>query len=254
MPNYTATALVIHRNNLAENDRILTLYTSEQGKLSVVAKGARKPTSKFSGATELFTVFRALLATGRTLDILSQCEIIQAYSPLRYNLERLARATYFCELLDRFTMERDPVNAETLFQLTTAALRLLQEMEADPDVITHAYELRLLAEQGYAPVCDSCVKCGREAARGQAGFSPSLGGVLCSSDRYGAEDNLALSAEALQALQTLPEMDGEDLMGFRLSPKAMHEIDRALRWYIKLRAERAIKSADFLDQLRASER
>ncbi len=253
MPSYTATALVIHRNNLAENDRILTLYTSELGKISAVAKGARKPTSKFSGATEIFTVFRALLATGRSLDILSQCEIVQAYTPLRYDLERLARATYFCELLDRFTMERDPVNAETLFQLSTAALRLLQETEADPDVITHAYELRLLAEQGYSPICDSCVKCGREITRGQVGFSPSLGGALCSSDRYGAEDSVSLTAEALGVLQSLPELDGEALLALHPSRKAMQEVGRALRWYIKLRAERAIKSADFLDQLRASQ-
>ncbi|MCX6381736.1 MAG: DNA repair protein RecO [Armatimonadetes bacterium] len=253
MPSYTATALVIHRNNLAENDCILTLYTSELGKISAVAKGARKPTSRFSGATELFTVFHGLFATGRTLDILTQCEIVQAYTPLRYDLDRLARATYFCEVLDRFTMERDPVNAEALFQLTTAALRLLQETQATPDVITHAYELRLLGEQGYSPICDACVKCGREIVHGQVGFSPSLGGVLCSSDRYKTEDSVPLSAEALEALQLLPELDGEELLDFHPSRKALQEVGRALRWYIKLRAERAIKSADFLDQLRANQ-
>ncbi len=252
MPNYTATALVIHRINLAENDRILTLYTPEHGKFSVVAKGARRPTSKFSGASDLFMLFRALLATGKSLDILSQCEILQSYSSLRYDLQRLARATYFCELLDRFTMERDPVNSESLFQLTTIALTLLQEPHANPDIITHAFELRLLAEQGYSPISDACVRCGEVVERRQVGFSPSLGGVLCASDRYRVEDAVSLSAEALEVLQALPEIDGEELMGLQPSTKAMHELDRALRWYIKLRAERDIKSAEFLDQLRAN--
>src|SRR5579862_3611183 len=99
MPTYTADSLVLHRLNLGENDRILTLYTREHGKLSAVAKGARRATSRLVGATELFTQARVLLATGRSLDILTQCEIRASFPALRNDLERLARATYLCELL-----------------------------------------------------------------------------------------------------------------------------------------------------------
>ena len=66
MPTYTATGLVLHRLNLGETDKILTLYTHERGKISAVAKGARRATSRLSGATELFTLSRFLLATGKS--------------------------------------------------------------------------------------------------------------------------------------------------------------------------------------------
>ncbi len=252
MPNYSVTALVIHKTVLGESDLILTLFTKEEGKLSVVAKGARKPTSRFCGASELFTLSRQLLATGKSLDILNQSEILNTFTHLRFDLDRLARATYFCELLDRLTLERDPFNAEELFELTTAALSLLQSQEADPDIVTHAYELRLLSAQGYAPVLNHCVRCGNELVRGQAGFSPSLGGTLCAQDRYRAEDAVSLSADAVVILQTLAEAGTDEWLALKPTYKVANEIARALRWYIRTRADRELKSADFLDQLRAN--
>src|SRR5947209_8573031 len=107
MPAYPATGLVLSRRNLGETDRILTLYTREHGKLGAVAKGARRSGSRLSGATEPFTESRFLLATGRSLDIVTQCEVRQSFPGLRTDLEMLARATYFCELLSTFTVERD---------------------------------------------------------------------------------------------------------------------------------------------------
>src|SRR5579871_4481700 len=132
MPSYTAAGLVLRRINLGETDKILTLYTREHGKLSAVAKGARRAGSRLSGATELFTYSRNLLA----------------------------RATYLCELLDRLTLERDATMSEELCDLTLSALYLLKRAQDYPDGVVHAYELRLLAALGYAPVLDRCVRCG----------------------------------------------------------------------------------------------
>lgn len=72
---YTTPAVVLHRINLGENDKILTLFTRERGKLSAVAKGSRKPISKLAGATELFTHSRMQLAVGRSLDVITQAKM-----------------------------------------------------------------------------------------------------------------------------------------------------------------------------------
>ncbi|HLV79856.1 MAG TPA: DNA repair protein RecO [Chthonomonadaceae bacterium] len=253
MPTYPATGLVLHRLNLGETDKILTLYTREHGKLSAVAKGARKPASRLSGATELFTLSRFLLATGKSLDIVTQCEIQESFPSLRSDLARLARATYLCELLDRLTIERDATSSAELCDLTVWALTLLQRAGAYPDGIVHSYELRLLAALGYAPALDRCVRCGQPLERRTVGFSPSLGGTLCSADRYRVEDALPLSAEAVHLLQTLFSAEPETVLALHPSPRTAAEVDRALRWYVRYRAERDLKSADFLDQLRAAQ-
>jgi DNA repair protein RecO (recombination protein O) len=252
MPVYTTTGLVLHRLNLGETDKILTLYTREHGKLSAVAKGARRAGSRLSGATELFTLSRLQLAIGKTLDIVTQCEIQASFPSLRNDLERLARATYFCELLDRLTVERDAASSDELCDLTVSALHLLEHVQTYLDGVVHAYELHLLAALGYAPVLDRCVRCGSPLERRQVGFSPSAGGTLCSADRYRTDDALPLSPDAVTVLQTLLAAEPDALLTLNPLPKVAAEIDKALRWYIRFRAERDLKSADFLDQLRAS--
>ena len=241
----------MHRIDLGENDRILTLFTREYGKVSAVAKGARRGKSRLSGATDLFTHSRLLLGTGKNLDVISQCEIAHSFPELRLDLERLARATYFCELLDRMTLERDAMTSQELFDLTLSALRLLQRADGYLDGVVHAYELHLLALIGYAPVLDRCVKCGELLERRQIGFSPSLGGTLCNADRYKADDAVSLSLESVETMQNLLAEDSEDLLRLHPTPKAAAEIDRALRWFVRARVDRDLKSADFLDQLRA---
>jgi DNA repair protein RecO (recombination protein O) len=252
MPTYPANGLVVRRLNLGETDKILTLYTREHGKLSAVAKGARRSTSRLTGATELFTASRLLLATGRSLDIVTQCEIRDSFPGLRADLERLARATYFCELLDALSLERDATTSAEAFDLTLAALSLLQQAAESLDAIVHAYELRLLALMGYAPVLDHCVRCESALDRRQGGFSPSLGGALCAGCRHHADDAVTLGVESLDLLRSLLDLSPAALLTLRPTPRAEAEVSRALRWFVRFRSERPLKSADFLDTLRAS--
>ena len=247
MANYNATVLTLHRNNVGETDRILTLFARESGKFSAIAKGARKPTSRLAGATEPFTVSRMQLGAGRNLDIVTQSEIVQSYPELRGTLGGLARASYLCELLDRMTAEHDATVSDELFDLTTGSLELLQRPTDYPDGVLHTFELRLLAVQGYEPALHQCARCGGALVGRLFGFSPSLGGVLCTMDRFRAEDSTAISLPGLQLLRSLAAGEEAPLP----TPAVAAETARALRWYISYRTDRQIKSAEFLDQLRA---
>jgi len=252
MPSYNATSLVLHRIDLGESDRILTLFTREKGKVSAIAKSSRRAASRLSGATELFIQAKLQLGVGRTLDVISQCEIQQTFTGLRNDLQRLVRATYFCELLDQFTGDRDESSSQELFDLTVGALLLLQRAEAYPDGVVHAYELRLFSSLGYAPVLDRCVACGAPLAAKGGGFSPSLGGVVCPADRFRTNDAVPLSHEAALALRQLESAKPAEILALHPSEHAAAEMAKALRWFVRFRAERTLKTADFLDQLRAS--
>jgi DNA repair protein RecO (recombination protein O) len=250
MPSYTATGLVLHRLNTGETDKILTLYTREHGKLAVIAKGARKAGSRTTGATELFTETRFLLGSGRSLEIVQQAEIQQSFPAIRTDLEKLARATYLCELLDRLTAENDALQSAELYDLLLSALYLLQRAVTYPDAVVHAYELHLLASIGYAPALEGCVRCGEPLMARQVGFSPALGGALCPADRYRADDALPLSFDALKLLRLLTATESEQLLALQPAPKVAAEVARAMRWYIRYRSDRDLKSLDFLDSLR----
>lgn len=250
MPSYTATGLVLHRLNTGETDKILTLYTREHGKLSVIAKSARKAGSRLSGATELFMETRFLLASGRSLEIVQQAEIQQSFPGIRTDLDKLTRATYLCELLDRLTAESDTLQSVELYDLLLSALYLLQRATTYTDAIVHAYELHLLAAIGYAPALENCVRCGEPLNGRQVGFSPSLGGALCPADRYRADDAQSLSFDGLKLLRLLASTAPELLLTLQPSPKVAAEVVRIMRWYIRYRTDRDLKSLAFLDSLR----
>ena len=116
--SFRAEAVVLRHSNWGEADRLLTLYTREQGKLRAVAKGVRKIRSHKAGHLEPFTHITLQLARSRDLPIVTQVETIDPYLPLREDLTRTGYAAYVLELLDRFTYEEEG-GSPKLFSLLT---------------------------------------------------------------------------------------------------------------------------------------
>lgn len=100
---FRTDAIILRRQDFKEYDRLVTLFTPDYGKFTVIARGARKPTGRMTGHVELFTRSNMMISRGRDLHILTQCEMADAYLPIRENLERGAYASHIVELLDRFT-------------------------------------------------------------------------------------------------------------------------------------------------------
>jgi len=103
---YQTEAIVLRRSDFGEADRLLTVFTPERGKLRLIAKGARKPSSRKSGHVELFSYSRYLVAVGHDLDIVTQAETIEPFLPLHEDLLRATYAYYVAELTDAFTLNR----------------------------------------------------------------------------------------------------------------------------------------------------
>ena len=104
---YRTEAIVLRRTDFGEADRLLTVFTPGRGKLRLVAKGARKPSSRKSGHVELFSHGQFMVAVGRELDIVTQAETLEPYLALRENLLRTTYGYYIAELADGFAAERD---------------------------------------------------------------------------------------------------------------------------------------------------
>jgi DNA repair protein RecO (recombination protein O) len=249
MPAYNVNAIVLRRSELGETDKILRLFTREAGRIDAIAKGAKRGASKLSGATELFTYSRMQLATGKSLEIVTQCEIKESFPSVRSNIDSLTRATYLCELVDRLIAQHEP-NPE-VFDLLLSALYLLRRARTNPDVIVHSFEMHLLAERGYRPELSRCVRCGGSLDTRYLAFSPSLGGTLCGADSPSVDDAIPVAKETVELLFNLGVLETEDLLTLSPTPKASAEAARCLKWYIRYRVEHDLRSAEFLDLLRA---
>jgi DNA repair protein RecO (recombination protein O) len=104
---YKAEAIVLRSMVYKEADRILTLFTREEGKVSAIARGVRKTTSRLRGAVQLFSHTHLVLYSGRSLDTVSQGDAEEHFSYLEQDLERFSTASYCAELVDRLTQARE---------------------------------------------------------------------------------------------------------------------------------------------------
>lgn len=123
--NYSSEGIVLARKNFGEADRILVLYTKHHGRISLLAKGVRRPTSKKRGHLEVFSYIKFQAARGKGMDLMTEADTIENFAKLRNNLKRTSLAYYFMEVIGRTTHENE-ANRE-IFEHVLQSLDKLKE-------------------------------------------------------------------------------------------------------------------------------
>ena len=183
MPALSTPGLVLRHADYGDYDRMVTLFTPESGRLDAVARGCRRAKSPLVNAVEPFTsgIYQIYSRRGRMS--IDQCEIKESFYPLRADYDRLVHGAYWLKLLDAAVVPDVP--AEALFLISLKALAHLCYSDFPPAMLTMAFEMHLMAQLGFSPRMDACVRCGRPIA-GDARFDASLGGAVCLSCPSGA--------------------------------------------------------------------
>jgi DNA repair protein RecO (recombination protein O) len=170
-------AVVLRSMRYGEADRILHIYTPQRGRMSAIAKGSRRPHSRFGGRLEPFFRLRMDLHEGRSeLLTVTGAHTLDGHAQLRTDARALDTATRACDAVARLfeTSEGQP----GVFNLLCNALALLDK---NPARATRAYalafRLKLLVAAGLAPRLGACVACGRGAPLMR--FTAAGGGMLC---------------------------------------------------------------------------
>ena len=246
MRTYSASAIVLRRIDLGEKDRILTMFTREHGKLSAVAKGARRPGSKLAVASEPFTYSKMLLSTGRDLDVLSQAEIKESFPTVKNGITSVAHGIYLLELVNSFIDQRQP--SPDIFDTLLSAMYVL-ESGADPEITARYFEIQLLAILGYEPGFEACLRCGRKPVRERISFSPALGGIVCAKCGSPPNDGISVPAAAASYVMALRKAEPHKLKEMRVPKGARRDLARMLKWHIRYRLEHDLKSTDFIDAI-----
>jgi DNA repair protein RecO (recombination protein O) len=228
--SYALRVLVLRKTKLGETDVIVTLLSSDGGIVRAVAKGMRKPTSRFAGRLEPGSVADLMLAPGRTLEVVSDARSVDLHPGLRADYERSTAASVVLDVLDKMAVEGQP--EERLFGLACATLGALETAELGRlRALVSAFLLKAMSMHGYRPHLDSCVSCAC-AAGGGSGFSLEAGGVLCPACggsapplSSGARDLLSwLLASMMEeiARTELPQREEAEVFGLMTQFVAYH--------------------------------
>jgi DNA repair protein RecO (recombination protein O) len=162
---YRDDGVVLRTQQLGEADRIITVLGRTTGRIRAVAKGVRRTKSRFGARLEPFTHVDLMLHPGRSLDVITQAEVIRPYGALLAgDYPRYTVGVAMLETAERFTpVEKEPALRQLL--LLIGGLRSLGEDEHDPRLVLDAFMLRSLAVAGYAPALQECARCGASASR-----------------------------------------------------------------------------------------
>jgi DNA repair protein RecO (recombination protein O) len=244
MPLVRTQGIVLRTRDLGEHDRLVTLYTRDLGRLTAVARGARRLRSRFGGALELFTWGEAVgfEREGRELVRLDAFDIHRSFRTLREDLERLGQGARMVEAILRLTAERDAQPA--CFVLTLRALRALET--GRPIRVYLAFALRLLDLLGHRPRLDRCVGCDRRVGTTAVCFEAADGGVVCEA--CGSAGAVALAPRALGVLRGLQAAAWEARLAARIPPAVEGEVAALLDGYLAALSGAALRTPRFLAQ------
>ncbi len=241
---YRDEAIVLRTHKLGEADRIITLLTADHGLVRAVAKGVRRTSSKFGSRVEPFGVIDVQLAKGRSLDTITQVELIASHGDaLASDFGLYTRASVMAETAERLTQDSDE-GARSQYLLLIGALFALSHVRHDPSLVLTSYLLRALAIAGWAPSCFDCAVCG--AAGPHAAFSIHEGGAVCEDCRPAGA--AAPSIEAMILLGDL--LSGDWARADHSEEFARTEAHALVSSYAQWHVERRIRSLRVLERTR----
>lgn len=236
---------------VGESDRIISLLTEDHGLISVSVRGARRTRSPHLVTTQVFafSLFELFYHKGRYS--LNASELIESFSALQQDMDRLVCASHLAEIL--LDSLRDDLAQPGVYRLWAYALQAVSH-RPDPLLSVHVAQLRLLIEIGFAPRLDACVFCGRPAETLHPEtlfFSVTAGGLVCDQPAcYSrAESRRLIPPGGLACLRHVQTSALPRLFSFTLAPEVRRFFIELSAAYLSHQMEKAYTRLDMLRQL-----
>ncbi len=224
MQTHPACCFVLKTTDHGESDKIVTCYSRERGKITGIAKGAKRSKHRFVNKLEPFSKLDLIYSQPRsgTLLFFNEAELIQAFLTLRQFYERYLAASFISELILKFTGEND--SDASIFDLLDWAFSSLEQGEKPLQVVA-LFHVRLMGLTGYQPELHCCSICRRPVEGGQSyRLLPSGGAVTCSicTPRTHSHDDL-ISVQTLKFLQLAQEVSLNRLNRLQMPSPAIRQ-------------------------------
>jgi len=244
MPIYRDEGIVIRKQNFSEADKILTIYTRDHGRVTAIAKGARKVTSRKVSTSELFVHAIYSFAKGKDMDIIVESQTLNAFTPLREDLQKAALAFYLTELLDAFS--KGGQTSYPLYRLFLEVMSILSRAKVRHDLWVRAFEMKALSHAGFGPELYQCACCCSPLSA-EKYFESRHGGTVC---RECFTDGLLLRESLLVFLRNLQRRNWNELSRLRYDEQDLADAEGVLRRYLRHVLGNDLLSVDFVKKVK----
>ena len=232
MSSEKTLAIVLRVVDFSETSCVVTLFSRDFGKISALAKGARRPKGPFESALDLLAVCRIVFIhkSSDALDLLTEAKLERRFRAASSSLSCLYAGYYIAELLRELTDEGDP--HPLLFD---AADKALSALENEPEVaaLILRFELTALRVLGHLPALGNCAACGEPIAAGdRIAFGQLAGGCLCVRCRPGQRQVVSVSRPVIEAMREFAERSDNEWANLPLPKNCRGELRGVMNHYL----------------------
>ena len=237
LANVKTKGIIIAENNLGDFDKMLTMLTPGLGKISCVAKGARRPKSALLGGTQLFCFGEYVMFSGTNTYHINSCETIEIFYKIRTDLDKLKYAIHIDKIIQDVTQENQ--NSYKILQLFLNTLYIISETNKDLEFILSIFKFRLLSLLGFFPQIEKCLVCGEHENLNF--FSIQQNGFKCKT--CGKQDTSAISINesTKNAIKYTFYSPPKKLYNFELKEESLEEYKLISKIYFNEKLEKEYK-------------
>lgn len=240
--------IVIRENNVGENDKYITILTSEHGTVEAYVKGARRKSSRLAASTGLFCYSSFQLFKSNSRFYVDQADIIQLFYDIRLDLLRLSIASYFCQVIYELKPDTDTCNQ--MLRLMLNSVHLLANTKKDSRIIKAVFELRAMAISGFCPNLIACRECSEFDKKMR--FYILEGSLLCNDCASLGKEALdqtgfaQITQSVLSAMRHIIYSEPEKVFSFTLDDDNLTLLSEVCESYLLCQTDRTYRSLDFL--------
>lgn len=254
MPHLSSPAILLRTVDHGDFDKIVTAFTLEYGKTSLMAKSAKKSKKRFAGVLELFSLVNLVWSygRGRGLSILTEASVVKPFDRIRTDVTKTAYASYWCELVYLW-MEEGQKQA-SVFKLLEYALDGLSSEGLSPPILHVTFQLRFMTMSGFSPGFTECNICGLSFENFRltpVTFDVRRGGVVCERCASQGRSPLLLSKGTVKLLNWVLKAPLDKVERVRFSEVALEESLQMIETFVPYHLGKETKSLKFLRRLKS---
>ena len=240
MANIKLNGIIIAENNMGDYDKMLTMLTPNYGKISCVAKGARRQQSALLAGTQLFCFGEYLMYKGTNTYHINSCETIEIFYNLRTDLDKLKYAIHINKIIQDVTEENE--NCYKILQLFLNTLYTISETDKDKDFVLAVFKFRLLTILGFTPRAMKCTACKEE--KDLTKFSIKDNGVKCTACGKQDKSAIDMSESTKNAILYTISAPPKKIYSFSLKDESLKEFELISKIYFNEKLEKEYKLED----------
>ena len=237
MATIKMSGIIISENNLGDYDKMLTMLTPGLGKISCVAKGARRQKSALLAGTQFLCFGEYMMYKGANTYNINSCETIEVFYKLRTDLDKLNYAVEITKIIRDVTEENQ--NCYKILQLFLNTLYTISETDKNPELILSIFKLKLLCILGFTPRITECTNCKQKEKL--QNFSLKDNGFKC--DACGKQDkgSLQMTESTANAIKYIIMAPAKKLYSFNLKDESLNELKLITKLYFNEKIEKEYK-------------